>query len=178
MGNSVCIADGGCPHRADIFINNNTEIPLHLNKTVTCEKDCDHKGFKIPEGKIIEGCEPPETIDAFGNGTFSVSGRESSPICPQGRIFYHNEECNLEVTITWDYAGWHERGEEHALNAVASGSTQEGRIFKKTVAWDELLTLTVDVETWTVEIKPKETLDDVKEITDSIADAIKNFSIL
>ena len=44
MGNTNCIADGGCPHRADITIVNNTKYDLTLDDDIPCGRECNHKG--------------------------------------------------------------------------------------------------------------------------------------
>ena len=45
MGNTNCIAGGGCPHRADITIANNTKYDLCLDKSVPCGRECEHSGL-------------------------------------------------------------------------------------------------------------------------------------
>ena len=44
MGNTNCIADGGCPQRADIVIANNTKYELNLDLNESCGRECEHKG--------------------------------------------------------------------------------------------------------------------------------------
>ena len=44
MGNTNCIADGGCPQRADIVIVNNTKYELDLDINESCGRECEHKG--------------------------------------------------------------------------------------------------------------------------------------
>ena len=44
MGNTNCVADGGCPQRADIVIANNTKYELNLDIEESCGRECDHKG--------------------------------------------------------------------------------------------------------------------------------------
>ena len=78
MGNTNCIASGGTPHRADITIANNTKYELVLDMDEGCGRECEHKGWQILEGKIVEGHEPPQQIAPYSNGRFSVSGREGT----------------------------------------------------------------------------------------------------
>ena len=44
MGNTHCIADGGCPQRCDITIANNTEFNLYLDPSKSCGRECHHQG--------------------------------------------------------------------------------------------------------------------------------------
>ena len=44
MGNKNCVAEGGCPQRADVVIANNTKYELDLDLTESCGRECDHKG--------------------------------------------------------------------------------------------------------------------------------------
>ena len=44
----------------------------------------DVRGFLVTEGKIVQGSEPPATIKAFSQGTFSASGREGTAVAPKG----------------------------------------------------------------------------------------------
>ena len=80
MGNTNCVASGGTPHRADITITNNTKYELVLDMDEGCGRECEHKGWQILEGKIVEGHEPPQQIAPYSNGRFSVSGREGTLI--------------------------------------------------------------------------------------------------
>ena len=59
MGNN-CVADGGNPHRSDIVISNNTEHELILDVNQNCGRECNHKGWQIVDGKIVENFEPPK----------------------------------------------------------------------------------------------------------------------
>ena len=45
MGNTHCVADGGCPQRADITIANNTEFNLYLDPSKACGRECHHRGM-------------------------------------------------------------------------------------------------------------------------------------
>ena len=51
----------------------------------------------MQDGKIVEGCEPPDLIKAHDNARFSVSGREATAVAPKGRVCYINKEKNLKV---------------------------------------------------------------------------------
>ena len=44
MGNTNCVASGGCPHRADIQVVNNTKYDLELDTSVPCQRECNHSG--------------------------------------------------------------------------------------------------------------------------------------
>ena len=109
MGNTNCIAEGGCPHRADITIVNNTKYPLKLDSSTKCGRECDHAGFQVLDGKIVQGFEPPSSIGAFDHGKFSVSGREGTAVAPKGKVFYINPEENLKVILDWNASGWTSR---------------------------------------------------------------------
>jgi hypothetical protein len=98
MGNTNCVADGGCPHRADIVIANNSKYELQLDTSVKCGRDvCNHGGWQVLDGKIVDGHEPPQVIKAYENGKFSVSGRDGTAVAPKGKVFYINKEQNLKV---------------------------------------------------------------------------------
>ena len=51
----------------------------------------------MQDGKIVEGCEPPDLIKAYDNARFSVSGREATAVAPKGRVCYINKEKNLKA---------------------------------------------------------------------------------
>jgi len=105
MGNELCVASGGTPNLLDMVVTNNTEIPLQLDTTEDCRRDCKCKGYQVAAGKIVEGRQPPDTIDPFSSGKFSVSGREATLVAPNGKVFYANEEVKLKVAICWSGAG-------------------------------------------------------------------------
>jgi hypothetical protein len=44
MGNN-CVAEGACPHRADVVIANHTKYELNLDLDECCGRECDHKGY-------------------------------------------------------------------------------------------------------------------------------------
>ena len=97
MGNTNCVASGDTPHRSDITICNQTDIDLHLDKDKSCKRECGHGGFIVTNGKIVEGCEPPDSILANSLGHYSVSGREGTVVAPVGKVFYKNESVKLEI---------------------------------------------------------------------------------
>ena len=49
-----------------------------------CGRECEHKGWQILEGKIVEDQEPPQQIAPYSNGRFSVSGREGTTTTDMG----------------------------------------------------------------------------------------------
>ena len=57
----------------------------------------DGAGWQVQDGKIVEGCEPPDLIKAHDNARFSVSGREATAVAPKGRVCYINKEKNLKA---------------------------------------------------------------------------------
>ena len=62
MGNELCVASGGTPNLLDMVVTNNTEIPLQLDTTEDCRRDCKCKGYQVAAGKIVEGRKPPDTV--------------------------------------------------------------------------------------------------------------------
>ena len=72
MGNELCVASGGCPHKVekkklfqnifpnqdpkvDILLVNDTEIPLVLDVDQDCQRDCQCKGWQVDYSKEKEG---------------------------------------------------------------------------------------------------------------------------
>ena len=73
MGNELCVASGGCPHKVekklsqnifhypnqdpkvDILLVNDTEIPLALDVDQDCQRDCQCKGWQVEYSKEREG---------------------------------------------------------------------------------------------------------------------------
>ena len=51
MGNA-CVAGGGCPHKIDLVITNNTKYQLELDQKQECGRECQCKGFLVTSGKI------------------------------------------------------------------------------------------------------------------------------
>ena len=182
MGNTNCVADGATPHRSDILICNQTDLDLHLDKRQSCQRECDHKGYGVTNGKIVEGCEPPDTVKANSMGRFSVSGREGTAVAPGGKVFYRNESANLEVCITWACSGWTHNllsvaapDTDHLSGVIAGKPPQKGKtllLFRSKPAppWHEILTTTTNPTSMEITIKPKEFLDDVKGLFAQIKD--------
>ena len=42
----------------------------------------------------------------YSAARFSISGRDGSPIAPEGKVFYCNKEKNLKIIIEWGYSGF------------------------------------------------------------------------
>ena len=42
----------------------------------------------------------------YSAARFSISGRDGSPIAPEGKVFYCNKEKNLKVILEWGYSGF------------------------------------------------------------------------
>jgi hypothetical protein len=179
MGNANCIADGDTPHRSDITICNQTEIVLHLDQRKSCQRECDHKGFVVTNGKIVEGCEPPNVISANSIGNFSVSGREATAVAPGGKVFYRNENVNLEICITWTCSGWSHNllsvaaADKDHLSAVVTGKPEKKKTLfgsKEHSPWHELISVIPNSNSMEVIIKPKALLDDFKGMLEQAKD--------
>ena len=179
MGNTNCVADGGAPHRSDIAICNQTDIDLYLNKDQSCQRECDHKGFVVANGKIVEGCEPPDKISANSIAHFSVSGREGTAVAPGGKVFYVNKNINLEICITWSCSGWTHNllsvaaPEKNHLSALITGKPEKKKSFfstKDPAPWQEMISIIPNSNSMEVIIKPKALLDDVKGILEQAKD--------
>ena len=158
MGNTNCVADGGCPHRADILITNNTKHEIKLDLENGCGRDCDHKGWQVLDGKIIEGHEPPKVILPYSTGNFSVSGREGTAVAPKGKVFYSNEEVNLKLIFEWNASGWTSPLSTNAASIVITGIPKNsGGFFSKTPKpWNQVLVGECDHMNWTFEVREKE----------------------
>lgn len=159
MGNTNCVADGGCPHRADIIIANNTKYDLHLDTSNSCGRECNHSGWIITDGKIVAGCEPPQVIKAHENGTFSVSGREGTAVAPKGKVFYWNSEENLKVILEWNACGWTSRSSSSAsilINGIKPASSGSKWFGKEQTPWNQKLIGEADSDTWHFNLRPKE----------------------
>ena len=62
MGNTNCIASGGCPHRADVTIANNTKYDLRLDTSIPCGRECQHTGWQITDIRATLADPPPPSI--------------------------------------------------------------------------------------------------------------------
>jgi len=151
MGNN-CVAAGGAPHRCDVVVANDTDIPLQLDSTRKCQRECYHAGFQVTCGKIVLGAEPPHQIGAREVARFSVSGREGSAVAPEGKVFYCNRQWNLHIVISWANAST-----VRALGAAAPSFTAliSGKPAGEEHPWHEVLTAVADYTTWTVSIRAK-----------------------
>ena len=156
MGNTNCIASGGAPHRADITITNNTKYELILNVEENCGRECDHNGWQILEGKIIEGHEPPKKISAYSNGRFSVSGREGTAVAPKGKVFYVNIEENLKVIFEWNASGWTSPMSSSTASINITGISPKSGMFKNPTPWNQKLTGESDPNSWIYNLRPEE----------------------
>lgn len=125
-------------------------------------------------GKIVEGAEPPQEIDAHSIGRFSVSGREGTAVAPAGKVFYRNDPLDLDVTISWANAGWTTR-ENASFDALITGKPAGGGRFKsEPKPWNEVLIAEGDYSNWTLTIKPKKMGDDWKKTISEF----KNFRLI
>eukprot|EP00092_Neocalanus_flemingeri_P002007 GFUD01002140.1.p1 GENE.GFUD01002140.1~~GFUD01002140.1.p1 ORF type:complete len:181 (-),score=31.51 GFUD01002140.1:44-586(-) len=174
MGNA-CVAAGGTPHRADITVVNDTNFPLQLDQSVGCNRECQCKGWQVTEGKIVEGCQPPDEIPAFSKGLFSVSGRDSSAVAPEGKVFYRNEALKLDVTLSFTKTGWaskHNSAASMTVNGKPDAKDSWIRVIKKEPKrWSEVLATDVNVDTWTFTLRPRETGEDWMKMVRAIGDA-------
>ena len=144
MGNN-CVAGGGCPHRIDIVITNNTKYELRRDQDKHCGRECHHKGFLITEGKIVEGSEPPDVILPFTFGTFSASGREGSAVAPKGKVFYSNEAEQLRLMFDWSHSGWTSREDATADFSITGAKT---RTLKSDIPWSDVLQVPQYLISW------------------------------
>ena len=173
------MAEIDTPHRSEITICNQTEIVLCLDQRKSCHRICDHKGFVVSNGKIVEGCEPPNVISANSIGNFSVSCREGTAVAPRGKVFYRNENVNLEICITWTGSGWTHNllsvavPEKDHLSALVTGRPEKkNTLFGSThpSPWDELISVIPNSNSMEVTIKPKALLDDFKGLLEHAKD--------
>lgn len=154
MGNQPCVASGATPHQADISIVNNTDIALVLDTTQRCQVYCDHGGWQLRAGKIVEGREPPARIDPHTIGQFSVSGRDGSAVAPKGTVYYVNREQGLIVMIVWEASGW-TSWTTSSMDVTISGIAPSGYLYSSK-PWNQVLTGEANANSWTVEIRPIE----------------------
>ena len=175
MGNA-CVAGGGCPHKIDIVITNNTKYQLVLDQRQECGRECAHRGFLVTDGKIVEGLEPTKVIKPFSQGTFSAAGRDGSAVAPKGKVFYTNEEEDLKVMFEWCNSGWTSRD---AATADASVSGAKSRTLKSSQPWAELLEVRRNPDSWVYTLQKKEgTINQAIGAVKEIAEAPKKFRIV
>ena len=175
MGNA-CVAGGGCPHKIDVVITNNTKYKLDLDQKQDCGRECKCKGFLVTSGKIVEGFEPPQIIKPYSQETFSASGREGSAVAPNGKVFYVNEEEDLKVMFEWNNAGWTSR---EAASADASVSGAKSRTLKSPQPWAELLEVRKNPDSWVYTLQKKEgTVNQALGAVKDIAESTKKFRII
>ena len=86
MGNELCVASGGCPHKVekkklsqnifpnqdpkvDILLVNDTEIPLLLDVDQDCQRDCHHKGWQVGFAftQIFLSCRSSQVVQLSQN---------------------------------------------------------------------------------------------------------------
>jgi len=157
MGNTVCVAGGGAPHRADIEVVNNTDLELHLDTEQDCGRECKHVGWQVLEGKILEGFLPPSIIKPHSTGRFSVSGREGTAVAPKGKVFYRNEKKGLSVTLTWNSAGWTSLSSSSAETSIVGKPPPSSNFLKKDgKPWNQVLVGEANPAAWTFTIRPRE----------------------
>ena len=172
MGNANCIADGGTPHRSDITICNQTDIDLSLDMNKTCQRECNHRGFAIKDGKIVLGCEPPLQLPANSISQFSVSGRDGTAVAPSGQVYYGNASVNLEICITWTCSGWTHNllsvapPDQNHLSGLVTGKAERQNDppsdNKEPCAWHELISVIPNSNTMDITIKPKALMEEFK----------------
>merc|ERR1712029_1267362 len=139
MGNTHCVADGGCPQRADITIANNTEFNLYLDPSKACGRECHHRGWQITEGKIVQGFEPPHLVKSYDYATFAVSGRDTNAVV--GKVFYVNPDQDLSIICDWYAWGYTNLSNMVGLASITicgNKTTRVGYGVQKT-PWDRIL---------------------------------------
>ncbi|KAI8895066.1 hypothetical protein BC833DRAFT_567798 [Globomyces pollinis-pini] len=176
MGNN-CVAGGGTPHRHDIQIINNTNIHWKLDTSIGCGRDCKHEGFnnvhvsdvsdtvsdvsgipdtvswtslgfKVVDGKIVEGHSPPKDIAPGSVGKFSVSGREATAVAPSGSAYFKSNKGGAKMLVVWNFTGW-TTWTKSALSIEFTGMTPvvPGIIYGESggALWSNILTGPVDI---------------------------------
>jgi len=173
MGNTNCVASGGCPHRADILVVNNTKYDLELDTSVPCQRECNHSGWQVQDGKIVEGCEPPDLIKAHDNARFSVSGREATAVAPKGRVCYINKEKNLKVTFEWMYSGSTSMTSSDANMTINGLKESKKGIFGggDGKPWTDFLACEAKTDPWVFTLRPREgKLDETLRLAQKLAE--------
>jgi len=154
IGNTDCVASGGAPHRCDIMVVNNTQYDLELDRSAKCQRECGHTGWRLTDGKIVKGCEPPSIIRANSRGEFAVSGREASAVAPKGKVYYKSldKEQNLKVTFHWDASGWTSLTKNKA-DVTIEGTAPRGW-FGGGENWSDLLRADCECAPWIFTLRP------------------------
>ena len=173
MGNITCIAGGGTPYRSDITICNQTDISFIIDDSVLCTNGCNHKGFIITSGKVVDGCDPPDTIGPYSISHFSVSGREGSSVAPIGKVCYRNDTMNIKMCVNWACFGWSHNlisvssSERTVISATITGKSQT---MESERPWHELISLIPNSTVMELTIKPKAAFDDVVGVVAQLSD--------
>ena len=176
MGNTHCIADGGCPQRCDITIANNTEFNLYLDPSKSCGRECHHQGrltflsqtfyskiidfllgWQITDGKIVRGFEPPHIIKAWNYVNFSVSSRDSSAVAPKGKVFYVNPDKDLSIIVDWYACGFTNLSNttsQASITVCGNKSARVGYGVQKT-PWNQILVGQASAEPWNYVIRQR-----------------------
>jgi len=171
---SPCLADGGTPNRADISIVNNTAYELTLNTEENCGHECNHEGWKILDGKILKGIEPPKIIPPYTTGQFSVSGRENTVIAPKGRVFYLNARKNLKVDFDWNASELVSMANSTASISINGIAPKKGVFGKNPKPWNEKMIGEANSKSWIYNLSQVEGI--VKESKKVSTDANENFN--
>ena len=175
MGNA-CVAGGGAPHKIDIIIINNTKYSLELDTSQECGRECRHSGFIITDGKIVEGSEPPALIQPFNKGSFSASGRDSTAVAPKGKVFYRNEEKNLQVIFEWCHSGWTSREAASADATVVGARTQ---MMKNPQPWADFLEVKTNPDSWIYTLQEKDgKFDRAVEAVKDLGKTVGKFKVI
>ena len=162
MGNVNCIAAGGVldSFKADITITNNTKHELTLDTEERCGRDCDHKGWKILDGKIIAGAEPPRLIPPYSTGQFSVAARNESWKRPIGKVFYVNAKENLKVIFQWNNAGWTSESGSTASITITGIAPKNGTCEGDPKPWNQKLIGKSNPDSWIYDLRSVEGSED------------------
>ena len=173
MSNQPCINGGGTPYRSDITICNQTDIKFKIDDSVLCANGCNHKGFVVTTGTIVDGCIPPDIIEPYSVCHFSVSGREAVSVAPIGKVCYQNEACKIKLCVNWTCFGW-----SHNLLSVSSSQrtvisatiTGKSQTMDSDRAWHELISVIPNSTAMELTVKPKRLLDDVVGVVAQLSD--------
>ena len=120
------------------------------------EENCGHEGWKILEGKMVEGAEPPKIIQSYSTGRFSVSGREGTDVAPKGRVFYSNIGKNLKVIFEWNASGLTSMSDSTASMSIDGIAPKKGAFGKDPKPWNQKLIGKSDPNSWIYNLSPFE----------------------